>query len=71
MDIWFIIKERFAFLSIFLIIILLSVFLLVAIRKNRTNIPKSLTVSITIISIIFIVVSVTAMIFIISFGYNS
>ncbi|PIC73936.1 hypothetical protein CSV76_08485 [Sporosarcina sp. P17b] len=71
MDIWFIIKERFAFLSIFLIIILLSVFLLVAIRKNRTNIPKSLTVSITIISIIFIVVSVTAMIFIIAFGYNS
>ncbi|ARK20309.1 hypothetical protein SporoP32a_01340 [Sporosarcina ureae] len=71
MDLWFIIKERFAFLSIFLIIILLSVFLLVAIRKNRTNIPKSLTVSITIISIIFIVVSVTAMIFIIAFGYNS
>ncbi len=71
MDLWFIIKERFAFLSIFLIIILLSVFLLVAIRKNRTNIPKSLTVSVTIISIIFIIVSLTAMIFIISFGYNS
>lgn len=71
MDVWFIMKERFAFLSIFLIIMLLSVFLLVAIRKNRTNLPKSLTVSSTIISILFIVASLTAMIFIVSFGYNS
>jgi len=71
MDVWFIMKERFAFLSIFLIIMLLSVFLLVAIRKNRTNLPNSLTVSSTIISILFIVVSLTAMIFIVSFGYNS
>ena len=71
MDLWFMIKERSAFLSFFLIIVLLSVFLLVATWKNRTNIPKSLTAIITIISTIFIVASLIAMIFIISFGYNS
>lgn len=71
MDLWFMIKERSAFLSIFLIIILLSVFLLVANWKNRTNIPKSLTVIINLISTVFIVASLIAMIFIILFGYNS
>jgi len=71
MDLWFMIKERSAFLSIFLIIILLSVFLLVANWKNRTNIPKSLTVIINLISTVFIVASLIAMIFIILFSYNS
>lgn len=71
MDLWFMIQERFAFLLIFLIIILLSVFLLVATWKSRTNIPKSLTTIITLISISFIVASLIAMIFIVSFGYNS
>lgn len=71
MDFWFMIKERSAFLSFFLIIIFLSVFLSVATWKNRTNIPKSLTVIITLISTIFIVASLIAMVFIISFGYNS
>ncbi len=71
MDLWFMIKERSTFLSFFLIIILLSVFLLVATWKNRTNIPKNLIAIITLISTIFIVVSLIAMIFIISFGYNS
>lgn len=46
-------------------------FLLVATLKNRTNIPKKITAIITLISTIFIVVSLIAMIFIISFGYNS
>ncbi len=71
MDLWFMIKERSAFLSFFLIIILLSVFLLVATWKNRNNIPKSLAVIITLISTIFILASLMAMIFVISFGYNS
>lgn len=71
MDLWVMIKERSAYLSFFLIIILLSVFLLVATWKNRTNIPNSLTVSIILISTIFIVGSLISMIFIISFGYNS
>ncbi|VDG97671.1 Uncharacterised protein [Lysinibacillus sphaericus] len=71
MDLWVMIKERSAFLSFFLILILLSVFLLIATWKNRTNIPKSLTVIIILISTIFIVASLISMIFIISFGYNS
>ena len=71
MDLWFMIKERSAFLSFFLVIILLSIFLLVAAWKNRTNTPKSLTTIITLISTIFIVTSLIAMISVISFGYNS
>jgi len=71
MDLWFMIKERAPFLSFFLFIILLSVFLLVSTWKNRTNIPKSLTAIITFISIILVVASLIAMIFTISFGYNS
>ncbi|ARF13006.1 hypothetical protein SporoS204_01730 [Sporosarcina ureae] len=71
MDLWFMIKECSGFLSFFLIIILLSIFLLVATWKNRTNIPKRLTAIITLLSTIFIVVSLIAMIVIISFGYNS
>jgi len=71
MDLWFIIKERSGYLSFFLVIILLSVFLLVATWKNRTNIPKSLTAIIALISTVFIVASLIAMIFMISFGYNS
>lgn len=70
MDLWFMIKEHSASLSFFLILILLSVFLMVATWKNRTNIPKSLTLIITLISTIFIVASLIGMIFIISFGYN-
>lgn len=70
MDLWFMIKEHSASLSFFIILILLSVFLMVATWKNRTNIPKSLTLIITLISTIFIVASLNGMIFIISFGYN-
>ncbi len=71
MDLWFMIKERSGFLSFFLIITLLSIFLLVATWKKRTNISKSLYAIITLLSTIFIVVSLIAMIVIISFGYNS
>lgn len=71
MDLWFMIKERTGFLSFFLVIILLSVFLLIATWKNRTNIPKSLTAILALISTVFIVVSLIAMIFLNSFGYNS
>jgi len=71
MDLWFMIKERTGFLSFFLVIILLCVFLLIATWKNRTNIPKSLTAILALISTVFIVVSLIAMIFLNSFGYNS
>ncbi|PIC98484.1 hypothetical protein CSV68_13075 [Sporosarcina sp. P29] len=71
MDVWFLIKERYMLLSIFLIIIVVSVFLLIAIWKNRTDMPKSLTLTITIICSIIIVLSVFALVFAVSFGYNS
>lgn len=71
MDVWFLIKERYMLLSIFLIIIVVSVFLLIAIWKNRTDMPKSLTLTITIICSIIIALSVFALVFAVSFGYNS
>ena len=71
MDFLFLIKERLPFLSFFLIIILLSIFLLIATWKNRTHIPKSLITIVSSVSITFIIVSLIAMIFISSFGFNS
>jgi len=71
MDLWIIIKERYVFISIFIIILLLSFFFLVSIWKNRFNIPKTLT-SLTIIFCVFLIIlSLFLLIFIISFGYNS
>lgn len=64
-------KERSGFLSIFTLILLLSIFLIIATWKNRAVIPTSLTVLINIISTFFILASILAMIFIVSFGYNS
>lgn len=71
MDIWAVIKERSSFLIFFMILILLSIFLLVATWKSRTNTPKPLTIIITSICVVFIGASLYAMTFIISFGSNS
>ena len=71
MELWFMIKERLPFLSFFILFILLSVILLVATWKKRTHIPKTLIAIISVVSSIFIVASLIAMVFIISFGYNS
>lgn len=71
MELWFMIKERLPFLSFFILFILLSVILLVATWKKRTHIPKTLIATISLVSTIFIVASLIAMVFIISFGFNS
>ena len=71
MDLWLMIKERYVLLSIFLIIIFVSLFLLLAIWKNRPDMPKSLTVMITIICTVIIALSIFALVFAVSFGYNS
>ncbi|PIC56009.1 hypothetical protein CSV80_16760 [Sporosarcina sp. P12(2017)] len=71
MDVWFVIKERYMLLSIFLIILLVNMFLLIAIWKNRSDMPKSLTLIITIICSIIIALSIFALVFAVSFGYNS
>ncbi|MET3655160.1 membrane-associated HD superfamily phosphohydrolase [Sporosarcina psychrophila] len=71
MDLWIIIKERYVFTSIFIIILLLSFFFLVSIWKNRFNIPKTLTLLTIIFCVFLIILSLFLLIFIISFGYNS
>lgn len=71
MDLWLIIKQRYLFLSIFIIMILLSLFLLGAIWKSRSNIPKALAILTIIICAILIILSLFSFILIISFGYNS
>lgn len=71
MDLWFVMKERYMLLSIFLIIIVVSLFLLIAIWKTRSDMPKSLTLIITIICSIIIALSIFALVFAVSFGYNS
>lgn len=71
MDIWFIIKERFAVLLIFFVFIIMSFLLLVATLKNRTHIPKALLAIIITICTGFIILSIIAAVFVISFGYNA
>ena len=71
MDVWFVIKERYMLLSIFLIILLVNMFLLIAIWKTRSDMPKSLILIITIICSIIIALSIFAFVFAVSFGYNS
>jgi hypothetical protein len=70
MDLWMIIKQRYIFISIFIIIMLVSSFLLGCIWKNRLNIPKTLTALTIIICVFLIVLSLFLLVFIISFGYN-
>ncbi|NYF26075.1 CHASE2 domain-containing sensor protein [Sporosarcina sp. JAI121] len=71
MDLWFMIKERYMLLSIFIFFIFVSLFLLLAAWKKRTEMPKSLLVIITIICTILIVLSIFTVVFAVSFGYNS
>ncbi|MDW0110594.1 hypothetical protein [Sporosarcina aquimarina] len=71
MDLWFIIKERYMLLSVLLIITFVSLFLLLAIWKNRSEVPRSLTVIITVICMGIIILSLLALVFAISFGYNT
>lgn len=71
MDLWFIIKERYMFLSIPMIIIIGSLFIFLTTWKKRSNIPKILIITIALICLIIIVLSILALLFIISFGYNA
>lgn len=71
MDLWVVVKERYMLLSIFIMIILASLILVYASWKNRYNIPKSLTVVIIVLCTLLISLSLVAMVYAISFGYNS
>ncbi|WP_147300784.1 hypothetical protein [Sporosarcina sp. BI001-red] len=71
MDLWLMMKDRSMVLSFFIIFILLSLFLLVAARKKRSEMPKTLTVLITVVGTIIIVLSLCAIVIAGTFGYNS
>jgi hypothetical protein len=71
MDLWFIIKERYVLLSIILIIIFISLFFLIVTWKKHSNVPKGLLVVITTICFVIILLSILALAFAVSFGYNS
>lgn len=71
MDLSIIFQERFILISVFIIIVLASTFLMIATWKNRTYMPKGLLIVVFVISAIIIVGALFALIFSISFGYNS
>lgn len=71
MDLWYMIKERYVLLSAFLIIIFVSLLLLLATWKMRSDIPKSLTTIITTICLIITFLSILVLVFAVSFGYNA
>lgn len=71
MDLWVLFKERYMLLSIFAIIILASLILMFATWKNRSNIPRSLVGVIIVLCTLILGLSLVALIFAISFGYNS
>ena len=68
---WAIVQERYLFLSIFLLFLVLSLFLLLASWKNRALLPKSLGIIVSLSSSIILVGSLLALLFILSFGYNA
>lgn len=71
MDLWVIVKERYLFLSIFIIIILASLILVSATWKSRSNMPKGLTGVIIVLGTLLIGLSLVALFLSVSFGYNS
>lgn len=64
-------KERYVLISVFVIVLFASLFLLIVTWKNRYNIPKTLTILTIVIYIAFMFLSLFSLIFIVSFGYNS
>ncbi|MCG7334879.1 hypothetical protein MHZ95_06290 [Sporosarcina sp. ACRSM] len=71
MDLWAVVQERYLFLSIFVIIILASLILVYASWKSRSNMPKGLIGVIIVLCTILIGLSLGALVFSVSFGYNS
>lgn len=71
MDLWYVIKERYILLSILMIILLASLILMFTTWKNRSSMPKSLVGMVIVLSVFIFGLSLAALIFAISFGYNS
>lgn len=71
MDLWTVVQERYLFLSIFVIIILASLILVSATWRSRSDMPKSLIGVIIVLGTLLIGLSLGALVFSVSFGYNS
>lgn len=71
MDLWMIMRERYLLLSLLTIIILASLFLLRGVWKNRSRLPKMLTVTTIFLYVLLIIISLFSLVFIVSFGVNS
>lgn len=65
------IQERFMILAVFAVVILVSLFLLISVWKNRTYLSKPLLVVVIGLGGIILVLSLLAFIFTLSFGYNT
>ena len=71
MDLWVMIKERYALLFIFVIIIFVSLILLLAIWKTRFETSKCQNLMRAIICPIMIVLSISGLVIAVSFGYHA
>lgn len=64
-------KERSMFLSIFTLMVLMSLILLFSVWKNRAQLPKILLIAIFILCSVIIIFALIGFVFTISFGYNA
>lgn len=71
MGMWVSLQDRYLFLIIFIFIIFVNIVLLYATWKSRSTISKSLTVLVYALCLLIMVLSFFALIFILSFGFNS
>lgn len=70
-ELFYLIKEHFALLSVFMITIFASVVLFIITWKRKENLPGMLPVIIMSFCLLLIGASIYGMIFFLSFGYNA
>lgn len=71
MDLWMVMKERSMFLSIFTLMVLMSLILLFSVWKNRAQLPKILLIAICILGSVIIIFALIGFVFTMNFGYNA
>lgn len=71
MDFWVMVRENAMFLVLFGVVLLTSILLFVATWKGRASLPKGLVGVLTGISGLFVLASLTGIVFLLSMGYNS
>ena len=71
LNIWMMVQERFIHISVFSVILIASLLLLWTTWKNRQTLPKALTLFSSMICFVLVLISMYALIFVVSFGYNA